>query len=465
MIDAMKQPNYCFYNKRMLELPESDQILPLELFFLKHKLKKTIPPWNELKINGKEPDGIVKRAYALAMLCKKSLYGEKIFLPNELRDYRPFESETDPNTPTMSELTEWSSSLAFFPTIAAAGDKKAAYCNMMFLFRPSEKTSYQDDRLHLCDSDIISDGCLIFVLKAFSRIDGIINGDSWQLAYKIADKALDESKSRKELLGYLITGALDGRKVDTVSIGQKTNLLNDYPSMTMLIPKGNKDHLEIKVYAQIKFVENIDHAWRIITGNGFSEETIHLPNPVKELHVLVGESIQPLLLAIFRLAPQKTILWHSNETVHEAMTIRDLFTELRRRGYSEDNDTGEIELLETASNNMQICYDAISSAIKKNDDRNSIVINTTGGNRLMGFAALLVARDLDVTVIYRDREHKEEKKHMVTGIRFDNGQNLSCIIPLDNRWRGKEIKWDELCDYNRGFPKKVEDIIKLIFLR
>lgn len=464
----MGEPISIFHNKRILNMPECEQIRHLEVFFLSHKLKKEIPSWDDFKkMTGGDSVEIVKRAYALALLGKKHLYGEAVPLPRELEAYRPFDAEgKQDTTPTMAELMKWAGSIALFPTIAG----KEASCIMMFLFRPETKTPYQDNRSQLCDNKTVSDGHLVYLLRRFVPMKECLshlNGNSWQLAYALAEKALEDAPerggNRQKLLNWLVTGALDPQKETTVpvEIGCKPDLLYAYPNvLKLLAPEKNEEDLEQRGI-QYQVADSVAQAWRIVTQTGFETGPVHLPDPIRELHVLVGGNIQHLLYVILRLAPEKTVLWHSDKTSEQAEIIVNLFQEIRQDVLGPGKkEFAEFQCRQMDSHNMQACYEDISGAIANSAERKSVVISITGGNRLMGFAALLAARDLGVTVVYRDLDNDE---NTVTGIKFENRRHYNGDIHGIDRWPGKTVNWEQLCAINRNFPKEVRDIKKAIF--
>lgn len=441
-------------------MKDVERIRHLTNFFLQHKAKKQIPTWDSFEKTIRESSETVKRAYALAMLCKKNLYEGEITLPNELCDYRPFDADEDQTTPTMSKLMEWPGTLVLFPT----SDEKKAHCIMMFVFRPPKDTSYRDNRDQLCDNTIIAKEYLVYLIKEFvpmkeclSRLDG----NSWQLAYALAEKSLkydqDGCANKQKLLNWLITGALDPQKetVRYVNIGFKPDLLTPYRGLLKLLaPLTNEPELEQLERVQYQVTDSVAQAWRIVTRTGFEIGEIHLPDPVEELHVLIGGNIQHLLYVIFRLAPKKTVLWHSKDTAEHATIIIRLFEKLHECGLVDVDEFKDIQKREIDSHNMQESYESIRKAVDECSEKKHSVINNTGGNRLMGFAALLAARDLGVPVVYRDIDSPDDT---MTGIKYEKGNNLIGDIHGINRWPGNaSVDWSIFGKSNSTpcFPKK-----------
>ena len=164
----------------------------------------------------------------------------------------------------------------------------------------------------------------------------------------------------------------------SVEIGAKPNLLVAYPNvLKLLAPQTNEKDLEQKGI-QYQVVDSVAQAWRIVTRTGFETGPIHLPDPIKELHVLVGGSIQHLLYVILRLAPEKTVLWHSDKTAGQAEIIRQLFHGIRQDiSGAKGKEFSEILCHEMHSHDMQACYKDIGEAIEECRERKSAFRKTS----------------------------------------------------------------------------------------
>ena len=466
----MSEPISCFFDKKILRYPEAEQFMYYEPFFLKHKARKEVPAWEDVPtIHGSEPNLLFKQAYVVALLCKKHIYGEEVSLSSELMTYRPFESQEITGTPMLLDLMAGTLSLAFFPT--AYGDK--AFVNMMFVFQPDreDQTTYEDHRKKLSgDKSVINGNHLVYILKNFVPITQTIEGNSWQLACRMAEKALlfnpwsdDRSKKniskimgyRSRLLNWLITGGVREEETVAVEIGSKPLLLKKYPkAIKLLIPKKNESFFDgSDVKAQIRSADDVKHAWRIITETGFELGKIPLPDHIEELHLLVGESIQHLLLVAFLLYPETIVLWHSKKTKKHAELIKAFYEDLGK-GI-------KTELHQVDSHDMQNCYDAFNERLSKVRDRNSIIINNTGGNRLMGFAASLIARDSGIKVIYRDYDQVIDA---MTGIMFHDSEYITGDISGINRWpnTNRPVNWERMLD---KLPDTLDELKKQVFVQ
>ena len=172
-----------------------------------------------------------------------------------------------------------------------------------------------------------------------------------------------------------------------------------------LIPEDNKrdipDQENGKKYL---FVSSVEDAWRKVTGVGINRKTIRLPEEIERLHILVGDSPQPVLSVILLLNPKKVFLWTSERTRDVGKQIQEVFKHSRELSIK----FGDIQ--EMDSHDIQKAYTDLDEMIKNGGQKQ--IISCTGGNRLMGFAALLVAQTRRLPVVYRDLQ---AAKNTLTG--------------------------------------------------
>ena len=260
-------------------------------------------------------------------------------------------------------------------------------------------------------------------------LSSALDGDSWQLAAELALKVIESRRidlKRSLATGWPITGAVDiNKKVKDVCLAGKVAEFKKATKQTrsIMIPANHSDELKgIKSEA----VSDLEEAWRRLHGSGFEESVIMLPEKVGNLHVLIGESFQAALIPILLLMPRRVTLWYSDITMETAGIIKECLNKL----YS---DKMEIGLRAMPSQDMDKAYMAIDGAL--GEDRNqerSALISITGGNRLMGFAALLAGQNKDVTLIYRDKDAPEG---FLIAIRHEsqNGCYLTALVEGPNK--------------------------------
>ncbi|MBR4664618.1 MAG: hypothetical protein IKO93_12160, partial [Lentisphaeria bacterium] len=237
---------------------------------------------------------------------------------------------------------------------------------------------------------------LVYVTRDFSRVEEMIDGSSWQLACRMAQRALiaNQPENQKKLVQYLITGEVRDGKILPVKIEKKTELLDKCPELTMLAPEANLNDLTQIDPRRCKTAADTDQAWRLISGSGFEKKPIYLPEPIEELHILAGGTVQPLLAVILLLNPRKVCIWSSDSDLSRkpAEEIRNL---LARR--TDLKILSEIQQMD--SHDLQQAYSDFDQYLGPIPDKSKVIICNTGGNRLMGFAALLAAQTYGITVV------------------------------------------------------------------
>ena len=331
----------------------------------------------------------------------------------------------------------WRGAVALYPTCG----EKTVRLRYLYLFRPSGNGSWSDHRSLLCSKERIGQDVLIYITEDFSPLKENQDGDSWQLAYRMAWRALDSSPEVRERLAtkYLLTGAVvSGGTLEKVKIEGKTSLLKKYENITFLVPEKNRSDLNGLSKNRYHTVADTDQAWRFISGSGFEKNEILLPDPVKELHILVGGSLQPVLVVILLLNPEKVFLWRSDATAQQAETIMSVLKQARSRF---DELHFELGIMSMDSHDLQQAYSDLDRTLKSKADRSQLVISNTGGNRLMGFAALLIAQTYGIPAVYRDIN---AEKDCLTGIQFRNEQRLTSDIRVNRCPVEGAVNWDWL---------------------
>ena len=94
---------------------------------------------------------------------------------------------------------------------------------------------------------------------------------------------------------------------------------------------------------------------------------------------------------------------------------------------------------------LQTCYSGLDDFFQHSPDKESSVLNITGGNRLMGFAALLIAQTYKIKAVYRD---------------FNAGKELLAAISFDDGKRRSETIWINRCPEELRKRIKLEELLK-----
>ena len=397
----------------------------------------------------KQQPEIFRRAYAEALVWN-NLFGKNIAeaLPEEIVSFCPFGS----NTPELKNLLQWRGAVALFPICS---ENSSGYCHL-YLFDSPGGRCWADHRNILANSILISQKLLVYVTRDFSRVEEMIDGSSWQLACRMAQRALitNQPGNQKKLVQYLITGEVLGDgKILPVKIEKKTELLDKYPELTLLAPEANLNDLTKIDPCRCKTAADTDQAWRLISGSGFEKKTIFLPDPIEELHILAGGTIQPLLTVILLLNPKKVCIWSSDSDLSRkpAEEIRNLLamrTDLKILS----------DLRQMDSHDLQQAYSDLDQILGPISDKSKVIICNTGGNRLMGFAALLAAQTYGISVVYRDFNAAHD---CLTGIRVNEGERQSSDIEINRCPIRNAVNWNWLYD-NKKY-NDLDELYNLVF--
>ena len=442
---------------------EEDMIRDLEVYFCnrrKDKLSsKPLPSFSQLS-SWRKWNSYQKNAYAEALLWSKVLKDKMPEdIPQEFMEYSPFGNQTPP----LKELLSCDCAISHYPTVSGDVEQKSAadvnpatngksFVWRLYLFYNPKKDFLNDHRNYLTYSEGLPKNTGVFLMSRFQPPSGKIDGKSWQLAYFLTDHLLRESsqdrKYQEEILQYLITGAVRDNRVLPVRIKGKEPLSKGFNGF--LIPEDNKrdipDQENGKKYL---FVSSVEDAWRKVTGVGINRKTIRLPEEIERLHILVGDSPQPVLSVILLLNPKKVFLWTSERTRDVGKQIQEVFKHSRELSIK----FGDIQ--EMDSHDIQKAYTDLDEMIKNGGQKQ--IISCTGGNRLMGFAALLVAQTRRLPVVYRDLQ---AAKNTLTGIQFEENQRYSSDLTINRCPIDNKINWDWV--YSKERPNG--DLASFLFL-
>lgn len=395
-----------------------------------------------------------QRIYAEAFLFQWILSNNSGTPDEETASILPFGQ----NTPALSELLQQSGAMAVFPTCSITD----AHQWRLYLFEKPAGQKWNDHKHFLTGSECIDPRLSVFLVNdLFESVNTQIDGKSWQLAYYLAQRTLERRNNRgiqdvqKNLAyTYLITGAVQGGQVTSVRIGNKTKLLEDH-KRKLILPQECHDQEDFAGPSAEKchFIKDVDQAWKLISKTGVTQNDIKLPDSISHLNILVGGSCFPVLSVLFLINPEKIVLWCSNETREKAELIRDTLDKI-------PEFSAPVELRTMNSHDLQQSYQDFREAIDLQKNRNSSCISMTGGNRLMGIAAQLVAMEFNRQLIYRDVNALPDT---LTVIQFGKNNNYESNDITINRCPFKDlICWEHL--YNReSASNSPEDLLSKFY--
>jgi hypothetical protein len=295
-----------------------------------------------------------------------------------------------------------------------------------------------------------------------------IDGQSWQLAAALIKLALDPllKDMRKTLAtAWVISGKCDSKdKVTKITLGNKPALARQQAgrSRQWLLPESNAEELKCSLAATEVDVFGVSHladAVSYILGQGVQElPRMPFPSSVYTLHQLVGGSISPQLSVPLLLNPKKLLLWHSEETQALAELVKCFFERRKSLAIS-------VELRLIPSNRLSLCELRLRQGFTANPAETSLV-NITGGNRLMGQAALLAAKFHRMRVVYRDVDAVPDEldvidfvSHPIDLIQNGKIQGNLCPEPSAFDWEAlfQRSSWRELPEITEIEEKFLRD--------
>ncbi|MBQ9776446.1 MAG: hypothetical protein IJW17_10485 [Lentisphaeria bacterium] len=388
--------------------------------------------------------GVKKNAYGEALLFSKLLQLNAPGLPEDWRSFAPFGE----GTPPLELLMERPGTVVQFPTCS----EENVVLWRMYLIR-KEKNDFQhtDHRAFLAGNAIIGEKVWIFISSDFSPPE-TLEGNSWHLAYKLASRGVNLAPEyNAKLYSKLITGAVENGNVTSVCIGHKADFLNRFSGF-FIIPEA--DAGQFHANSQLLPVKTVEQAWRLITGTGVEKTPITLPEKIEILDILVGKSWKPVFSVILLLAPAYVRLWCSAETKSDAEKIRSAFEKIKGLQI-------RFAVRTMDSHDLQQSYEDFCATLNDDPSSGGHLICNTGGNRLMGTAALLAARERNIQVVYRDIDAEPD---YLTVIQFGKENNYeSDDIQVNNCPLKDDINWETLFTSPRPFPSpEVEDILSQI---
>lgn len=415
--------------------------------FFKKEWEEPLPAFQKIKRNI-DPQYVpfLSRIYAEALLFSSIIQPEKqISIPEELEDLSVFGE----GTPSLKILLKTNSAVVHFPTCS---ENKPPEMWRLYIFQTVEKW---EDCSHFLEHNQLIDPhtAVYFVNDSLQLPVQMLAGNSWQLAYRIAQHALEQGKTKKGLaFQYLFTGAVSANNINAVEVEKKLELLDRY-ERTLLYPASCNPEIPEKYTTKCHKVATVEQAWRIVSGLGVEKKSeIILPDELQFLNLLVGEAVLPVLSVILLLNPRSVILWCSNVTRKRAEIIRDALNSI-----PEFKSDIQIRMLD--SHDLQTCYSTLRDAINKQGSSDTL-ISMTGGNRLMGIAAQLTAMEMNLKLIYRDID---AKPNTLTAIQFGNSNNYESgdvYIPSSRCPFSEKVQWENLFQKNQFKADSAEMLLK-----
>ena len=266
------------------------------------------------------------------------------------------------------------------------------------------------------------------------------DGKSWQLAAELIKVAIELKDMRKPLCTeWVVSGSCTARRIITkVKLGNKLALLESskrqwlLPEVNLRALRDRNDVASASVYGAKYLADAVTY----IREKGVQEKTFDFPKTVDVLHQLVGVAIAPQLSVPLLLNPRKLVLWYSEQTTDEAKLIEAFF---RRR--TEVNIAVEAHLI--PSNQLALSELTLRKEFATSSSAKTLV-NITGGNRMMGQAAILAAKAQGIEVVYRDVDADHNQLEMVVFVHqpidlMQNGKITGNNCPCSDR-----VNWDEL---------------------
>lgn len=273
-----------------------------------------------------------------------------------------------------------------------------------------------------------------------------VEGRSWQLAACLAIRALKSqdvgvtlSLARK----YIATGAIRGKDIEPVKIGNKLAIIKTVPAIKRewLLERGNKkvfwDTENQRVEVPFSAVRTIEDAWYTVAGYGTrpSEEKVW-PESIKVMHILVGGSIVTALAALLYTVPKKIYLWHSSNPDKSIRPAKEIERLLKK--YLRDR-MPEVFEYEMPSNSVVRAEEELDKVVATYDESEPVYFNVTSGNRMMMLATdRWAVGKKNVRMIYRD---------------FDDGDHLGYVCV----WHDDDSAYT--CMLKPGFDGKKKEVL------
>ncbi|HQL87662.1 MAG TPA: hypothetical protein PLH67_08575 [Lentisphaeria bacterium] len=305
----------------------------------------------------------------------------------------------------------------------------------------------RDSRSRLSFANAIPKEYSVLIVTPSEESSDKIAGDSWQLAAALAQVAANEPALRVRLgVDWACTGAVNSHgKVKPVELGNKAALATK-TSRRWLLPDGDNIALWRTTAASNSDafgVRSLTEAATYVREYGVVTHQFQFPQPVDELHVLLGGAITPALAVSMQIFPRRLCLWHSEKTRHDAEVMQKALGDLMK-----------VELQAMPSDNLAAIEVRMRDRLEKQSALTRLV-NFTGGNRIMGFGAMLAARHCRISLVYRDIDAPPDQLDMIDfaddpTMLPRHGKVIGNNCP--DAWR-QCVNWEMLYDSKTRLPK------------
>lgn len=362
-------------------------------------------------------------------------------LPPWLLAVRPFADADE----CLHELMPLASqaAMAVFP-LAGHDDRNPELVRLYLL----PKRLMRDSRFRLSFAEAVSEDNSVLLVTPANGDGGKIDGDSWQLAVALARVATREPALRSRLgIDWVCTGAVDRHgKVEAVELGNKAALAA-HISRRWLLPDGDNlaQWRAAAGSAKDAFgVRSLTEAATYVREHGVLAHQFRFPGSVDELHVLLGGAMPPALAVSMQIFPRRLCLWHSEQMCGDAACLEKVLGALMA-----------VERQSMPSDNLAAIEVRMRTRLEEGKGLTRLV-NITGGNRIMGFGAMLAARHCRVNMVYRDIDAPPDQLDMID---FADAQN---VLPRHGKvvgnncpaaWR-ERVNWEKL--YAKASPRAKE---------
>ncbi len=393
------------------------------------------PSVNALPLEGR--DRVQARLAELAFWQRVAYPDQERTLPGWLYDIRPFAD----TAVTLRELLQVAkdTAMAMFP-LAGQGGNPPALARLYLI----EDFPGEDFRGSLSFNPALPANYSVFLAGIPDTAGTLIDGDSWQLAARLAQTAIREPALRLKLgSGWISTGAVDERgTVKRVQLGNKPEL-TQRSSRRWLLPDGENFSAwrrAVDPAANGFAVRILAEALTYVRECGIVPHPFVFPEALDELHVLLGTALPPVLAVCMQIFPRRLCLWYSEQTQLHAEVLEQVLGSLL-----------PVELHAVPSDNMAVVEVRIRERLLDSSGF-SRLINITGGNRMMGFAAMLAARHCRVQIIYRDIDAQNDQLEMID---FAEDPNL---LPRNGKIRGNNCpdEWKKRIDWKTLYDRRTK---------
>lgn len=257
----------------------------------------------------------------------------------------------------------------------------------------------QDSRRLLAFSENVATDCSLLVQPP-SWSAAPLEGRSWQLAAEMAKIAIADRAMRVRLGSYwAVSGACDGKgDVLSVALGNKAELAAR-TTRYWLVPNDVWQEFAVAAAARnpavaVYAASSLRDAVIYVRDHGVFEQHFEFPTSVSVLHQLVGGALPPALSVPLLIQPRELCLYYSPQTKPQADLLQAFFADQKHVALI-------VTTQEIPSNHLALSEVLLRNQFGQRDPATALV-NITGGNRLMGQAAMLAAKAQGMKMIYRD---------------------------------------------------------------